>query len=276
MTSGARVARVWCAPGSLALIACVLAGACASAPPLLPTDTGVPFPDFARAHAEASAACRDVRTFTAELGLSGRVAEQPVRGRLLSAFERPSSLRLVGLAPFGTPAFILVATEAAAVLYLPRDERVLRGATAADVLGAIAGVALAPDDLQAVLTGCVTVAPQPVDGRLHRNGWVAVDLAGGATVYLEPADGTWRPRAARRADWIVEYPSFPGTFPEEVGLRSTRRGVEMTARVTQLEANTEIDPDAFMVAVPDGAIAITLDDLRAAGPLRVIEASGAR
>lgn len=275
MTPGARVAHVWQALGGSVVVASMLAGACAPAPPLLPADIGVPFPDFARAHAAASAACLGVRTFTAELGLSGRVVGRPLRGRILSAFERPSSLRLVGLAPFGPPAFILAADEAAAVLYLPRDQRVLRGATAADVLDAIVGVGLTPEDLQAVLTGCVTTDPQPVGGRLHRNGWVAVELAGGATVYLEPGDGTWRPRAARRANWIVEYPAFHGTFPEEVVLRSTRRAVEMTARVTQLEANTEIDPEAFRVEVPDGAFPITLDELRSVGPLRVIEAGAA-
>jgi hypothetical protein len=270
MRPGAPAARRL-SPAALALVTGLVAAACASNPPLLPADVGVPFPDYSSAHAEASAACRAVRTFSAELGLAGRVADQPIRGRMLGGFEQPASLRLVGLAPFGPPAFILAATSAETVLYLPRDQRVLRGATATDILDAIAGVALAPADLLAVLTGCVTTAPRPVDGRLHRNGWVAVDLVGGATVYLEPGNGTWRPRAARREEWIIEYPGFPGTFPAEVVLRSAGR-VEMTARVTQLEANAAIDPEAFSIAVPAWVIPITLEELRAAGPLRATRA----
>jgi len=249
-------------------LAALLLGACAPPPPLLPGDAGVPFPDFGAVHAEAASACRGVRTFTAEIGLSGRAAGEALRGRILAGFERPSSIHLDGLAPFGPPVFTLVSDGAATILYLPRDQRVLRGATAAEVLGAIAGVALPPADLQALLTGCVTATPVALGGRLHRNGWVAVDLEGGATVYLARTGDRWRPRAARRLDWVVEYPPFTGTFPDSVVLRSTRDPVEVTAQVSQFEANTDIDPAAFTVEVPAATAPISLAELRAAGPLR--------
>jgi hypothetical protein len=274
MMLGAYVAQELRFSCFFVLATCVLAVSCASSPNFLPSDDGVPFRDFIRAHQEASVACQDVRTFTAELSLSGRVSNEALRGRMLSGFARPSSLRLVGLVAFGQPAFILTAGRTGVLLYLPRDQRVLRGASAIDVLDAIAGVALKPEDLQAVLTGCATAAPRPVNGRLHRNGWVAVGLADGATVYLESIDGTWRPRAARLAGLIVEYPRFRGSFPAEVVLRSTRRDIEITARLDQLETNTEIDPEAFTVVVPKNAIPISLDELRAIGLLRAIGTGG--
>ena len=269
MTTGARCARL------PTLLVALVASACAARAPLLPADAGVPFPGFAAAHAEASAACLGVRTFTAEIGLSGRVAGTALRGRLIGGFERPASLRLDGVPPFGQPLFILAARDAETVLWLPRDRRVLRGAPPAAVLDAIAGVALAPADLQAVLTGCVTDAPEPVAGRLHANGWVAITLADGAIVYLERV-GTWRPRAARRVGWVVEYPPFVGTFPGQVVLRSTEGAVEVTAEISQFEANTPIDPAAFTVVVPEAALPITLDELRASGPLRAADGGGAR
>jgi hypothetical protein len=46
----------------------------------------------------------------------------------VSGFERPGSLRLEGVAPFGSPAFILAARAGRATLLLPRDNRVLSGA----------------------------------------------------------------------------------------------------------------------------------------------------
>ena len=74
----------------------------------LPSGAGTPAPDFAPAYAAARAACESVRTFQAELSLSGRAAGQRVRGRVLGGFV-PGALRLEGVAPFGAPVFILVA-----------------------------------------------------------------------------------------------------------------------------------------------------------------------
>ena len=131
-----------------------------------------------------------VRTLTAELALSGRAGRQKLRGRVVAGFARPSSMRLEGVAPFGPPAFILASRGDTAVLLLPRDSRVLRGAPAEDILGALTGVTLGPDDVQAILTGCVVPAPQATGGRLHGNGWASLDLAGGATLYLQPDRST--------------------------------------------------------------------------------------
>jgi hypothetical protein len=207
---------------------------------------------------------------TAELSLSGRAGERRLRGRVVAGFERPASMRLEGVAPFGAPAFILAARGAEATLVLPRDNRVLRGASADAILGALTGVALAPADLLAILTGCVTASPTPVAGRLHGNGWASVDLEGGATLYLERGDGGWRPRAARRDGWEIDYHAWQGSFPRELQLRSTGQQVpvDLTASLSQLEVNVELTAAAFDVVVPAGAEPLTLDELRDAGPLR--------
>src|SRR3954469_6005713 len=162
-------------------VLCIVLSGCAAKHLSLPTDTGTPLPDFAAIHAELSRACSGIRTLTAELSLSGRAGDQKLRGRVHAGFERPASMRLEGVAPFGPPAFILVARGADATLLLPRDERVVRGARPDEILGALTGVSLAPADLQAILTGCVVPAPRAIGGRLHGNGWASIDLDGGAT-----------------------------------------------------------------------------------------------
>src|SRR5687767_3361512 len=87
----------------------LLASGCAARRIPIPTDPGSPLPDFAQVHAQLSAACSGVRTMTAELSLSGRAGSQTLRGRVVAGFERPDSMRLEGLAPFGAPVFILAA-----------------------------------------------------------------------------------------------------------------------------------------------------------------------
>jgi hypothetical protein len=236
----------------------------------LPADPGQPLPDFAEIHRQASAACSGVRTLTAELGLSGRAGGRALRGRAIVGFERPASIRLEGVAPFGPPAFILAGSGANATLLLPRDNRVLPDARADEILGALTGVSLSPADLIAVLTGCVAAMPSATAGRLHQNGWASVDLSGDATVFLERTTRGWQPRAARRPGWQIEYPMWRGDFPETVRLRSLdpTLEVDLSATVSQLESNITIDAAAFKVDVPESVLSMTLDELRDAGPLR--------
>ena len=150
-TTDARVCVVACAALCLAAVACgptprvtlpTDAGVAAAGPASRPRQREPRLPRRAHAH-------RRTRRSAAT------PAQTRLRGRVIAGFERPASMRLEGVAPFGPPAFILVARGGDATLLLPRDERVVRGASPEDVLGALTGVALAPADLLAVLTGCV-------------------------------------------------------------------------------------------------------------------------
>ena len=223
---------------------------------------------------QLAAPCAGVRTLTAEIAISGRAGRQKLRGRVVAGFARPASMRLEGVAPFGPPAFILVARGEDATLLLPREPRVLRGAKPEEILGALTGITLGPADLEAILTGCVVPAPQAIDARRHANGWASIDLSGGATLFLEPVRGTsaapdWTIRAATRAGWQIEYPAWSGNFPQSVRLRSDQPSlmVDLTAALSQIETNKDLADAAFAVAVPPGAEPITLDELRDSGPL---------
>jgi len=247
----------------------VLLASCAPRLLRLPTDPGAPAPDFLLTYRAATAACSGVKTLTAELGLSGRAGGRGIRGRAIVGVERPASLRLEGVAPFGPPAFILAARAGSGTLLLPRDERVLRDTPPQDILGALTGISLNPADLQAVLTGCLVSGGEPTAGRLHQNGWLAVDLPGEATLYLERRGTAWQPRAGRRPGWQIEYAPSQGNFPENVRIRSVNPAVDvdLTASVGQLETNVAIAAAAFAVDVPSDALPITLEELRDAGPL---------
>ena len=266
---GAGRRRVVCFSKLALCVACVgLTAACGARRLQLPSDPGSPLPDYSEIHTNVTASCRGARTLTAELGLRGRAGGRRLSGRLVAGFERPASMRLEAVAPFGPPGFILASRGERTVLLLPRDERVVSGESAEVILGALTGVGLAPADLQAILTGCVVPAPKAIAGRLHANGWASIELEGGATVYLRRS-GAWEVRAARRDGWEVEYPAWQGMFPQVIRLRSAREpaDVDMTATLTQIEVNVDVDPAAFTVNVPDSARPLSIDELRQAGPL---------
>jgi outer membrane biogenesis lipoprotein LolB len=265
---GSRARVFACCLLPVAFCVTVLSG-CSARRITLPTDSGSPFPDFASVHAQLSAACRGVRTLTAELSLAGRAGEERLRGRVHAGFVRPDAMRLEGVAPFGPPAFILSSRDRTATLLLPREPAVLRSQPPEQILGALVGVTLAPADVLAIITGCVVPSPMPTSGRLHEKGWASIAI-GEAEVFLQRT-ANWEIRAARRNGWQIEYADWHGQqFPPSVRLISSAQSVnvDVTATITQVRANTDLDAAAFPIDVPPDARSLTLEQLREAGPLR--------
>lgn len=248
----------------------VLASACAPRRLALPTGPGSPRADSLAIFSQATAACRDVSTMTAELTLSGRVGRHRVHGRVLAGLA-PAALRLEGVAPFGPPGFIFVARGGEGSLLLPRDRRALASAPPADILRALAGIPLGPDDLRALLSGCVKPNPEAVSARGYGSDWLVADLAGGGAMYLRQRDGTWRIVAGMQAALEGQYRDFVDSRPRQIRLRTAgapdRPAVDLDVRLQQVELNTAIDPAAFTVTVPRDAISLTLEELEQIGPL---------
>ncbi len=228
-------------------------------------------PAFESAFADVTAACRTVRTLAAEMRLSGRAGGARVRGRVLVGLSRPSAVRLEGLTPFGPPGFIFVAQADRTTLLLPRDSRVLIGAPAADIVHALAGVSLSPDDLRHVLSGCVPDTVRPVRGRRYGNDESVIEMADGGAIYLRLVDDVQRIVAVRRAGLLSEYDDLTGRIPGRIRLTSvspTTAAVALTMTLSQVRINTTLEPAVFTLDIPSGAMPLTLDELRAIGPLR--------
>ena len=190
----------------------------------------------------------------------------------LAGFERPSSLRLEGVAPFGPPAFILAASAAGATLLLPRDPAVLTGEPPEAILAALVGIDLQPSQLQSVVAGCGLGASPPTGGRSFAGGWARVDLSGGASAFLKTEGGHWQIQAAVAPPIRVEYGERQSGRPASIRLLLEDEAGEgpradLRLRVSQVQINVALDPAAFTVRVPATAARITLEELRHAGPL---------
>ena len=250
----------------------ICASACGPKRIELPTDPGTPLPDYASIHSQVTSGCSTVRSLSAEVSLSGRANGERLRGTLHAGFRKPAAMYLEFRAPLsGSPMFVLVANGSAATLVLPRDNQVVRGPKGEDILGALTGIALSPDDLLAILTGCVIPEPRATGGRLHANGWASIELDGRATLYLQRAGSTWRLRAAQRGEWRIEYVEWSetATFPSRVQLSAARPAVvALSASLAQMESNVDLPDDTFVAKVPANAEVLSLDDIRRSGPLK--------
>jgi outer membrane lipoprotein-sorting protein len=256
---------------AIALALCLSASGCARHGFRLPQGPGEPFADYERAFDAASAGCRNVRTLTAEASVSGTVGRGKIRGRVIAGFERPGRMRLEGVAPIGPPAFILAADGRKSTLLMPRASEVLSDQSPESVLEALVGVSLRPDDLQAILTGCVAPDPKPTGGKQFAGGWASIDLEGGSTAFMRQEGGQWRIRAGVRPLVSVEYEFNSGDrLPQTVHLRGVSDGgpgASLQLSLSQVEMNTPIAAKAFTLTIPSSAVPITLAELRQAGPL---------
>jgi outer membrane lipoprotein-sorting protein len=257
------------ASGVVALGILTCAGSCAPKAPALPSGPGTPFPEFAAAYQEATAACREITTITTSMALSGKAGETKLRGRIDAGFAAPGRLRLEGIPPFGRPVFVLVADGPHATLVLLRDERVLRDAPADRIVEALAGVPLDADTLRTLVTGCGLASGAPADGRAFPNGWAAVSN-GDATTFLRRAGDAWQIAAATRGSLTATYADYANGRPATIRVRAAsgdRATADLTLRLSDVETNVTLDPRTFEVDLPAHPIPMTLDELRRAGPL---------
>jgi hypothetical protein len=241
---------------------------CAARMPPRPTGPATADPTAADAFAAATAACKGFRSIEGELALSGRAGGERVRGRVLTGLEAGGAVRLEAPAPFGAPFFILAGRNETATLVLPREKRVLKDTQVSAVLERLTGLTLGADDLRLIVSGCLVDRATPADGRQFPGGWQAVTIGPERVAYLRTVQGRPTLVAADYGPWRVDYSQHAGGFPRAVRVRRAGdTAIDITARVEQLEVNTQINPRAWSVDIPSDADPLTLDELRSIAPL---------
>ena len=251
--------------------------ACAPALMKLPATPGAQPIDASAAVAEATGACREVSSITAEIGVSGSVGGRGIRARMTAGLAAPASARLEAVSPFGQPVFFFVARDDDATLLLPGERRVVEHGRAAEVLDAVAGVPLDAATLRVALVGCA-VGARGSEARQVGDDWrIVPDQAGTLYLHRDKANAMWRVVAtehkAAAGPWRAEYRDFrlvdPGAgLPQSVRLTSLdSKRFDLRLTLSQIEINTALADEVFRVQVPPGTEAITIEELRRSGPL---------
>lgn len=254
------------ADGPAVLLLCVALATAACAPRVtvsIPGGDSRPESGAAAAFETATAPCRAIRSRSMELALAGRVRDETLRATVQAGTTASGDLRLEGVAPFGAPVFVLVASGEHASLLLPRESRVLLDAPTADVLDALVGLRLSAADLHALLTGCVVSQPEPTGGRAYGNDWLAVDVGAARSIFLRRSGLTPRVEAARLGALEVGYRDFKGDAVREVLLSAP--GIRLRLRLGQVEDNPVLPAEAFRLVAPSSATPLSLDELRTQG-----------
>jgi hypothetical protein len=237
----------------------------------MPAGAGTPVPraEAEAALLEATRRCRDVQVLTAEWRLSGRAGATRLGGTILAGLTAAGQIRLEATAPFGALAFVLAGDAGDATL-VTRDNRVLT-APAERIVEALIGVTFDPASLLHLFAGCGTPETAVEDAARYPS-LLAVRTTGGRT-FLEATPGGWRLAAVERNDLLVDYrydDARAAGWPAELRLRSLAGrapALAFSVRQSQVEVDVPLPASAFTPVVPPAATPLTLEDLRAAGPL---------
>ena len=224
--------------------------------------------DASEAWKAATASCKSAEQYSAALKISGRAGSQRIWRLAIDTAVTPTQIYM-GATFSGQPVFVLAGTAKDATLWLRREQRVVK-APAGDIIEAILGLAMPPDRLLALLTGCATRNLEITSATSH-NALVAVQTAD-ARVFIERQGTAWRTRGAEAEGFRVEFLWKTSALPEKVWIRSTP-GREPAASLDVSVADPSIS-DAIPATVfnaPSGATSaqpMTLEELRSAGSWR--------
>lgn len=253
---------------------------CAPAPRImLPVGMPSPAPETVVTWQTTTAACRAAANYSAQIVIDGHVGTEKLRRVTLhSGFTRDGRIRLEAVAPIGGPIFVMAGRANRATLTLPHDHRVL-SAPVDDIVNALIGVKFAPADWVDVLSGCLTGA---ADGRPDSDipanvtwgGYVGADILMSVgpvarALLRKSADG-WQVVAGERPGAEIEYLSYLGRWPSEARITSaagSKVPIDLRLAISQIFVNSELSDKAFTIDVPADFTRMTLEELRAIGPL---------
>jgi hypothetical protein len=252
---------------ALLVLAAGVTQACAARVYVPPAGAGEVEPTAAAIWQEVSAPCLAAREFVAEVSIRGwaGVERQGINSTLSGAATRDDSLYLE--LRFLGPVFQMAAHDGTGVFFLPRDQRVLRAPTR-DIVDAMTGLRWGGRELIDVLTGCVA----PVEGTatgVRVGGRLRIDLSPTAHVWLRER-GRWRVEAAQVGGLLLDYrDAGDGRWPDRVRVTATTPvPLDLRFTVGQQQVNSGLPSSTFVLEVPPGTMPLTLEELRAMGPLR--------
>jgi hypothetical protein len=228
---------------------------------------------------DGSRRCGDTQTLTAQIDFRGWVAGHDMRRRLWVGAGFPALVRIESNESAGAPTFVFTADGDEAMLYLPSDDRVIRGERAAVLAEVVVGIPLTSVDLEGLLTGCPRIGGS-LDVRMFGNRWMRVGVGDDEFFYRRTdSNKPWlltamiRRIGDRGLRWRVEYAGYREHFPRSIRLASVEwngqvgRSFDLRLSLDQVQFNPRLGPALFKVEVPSSARPTTIDELRRIGRL---------
>ena len=240
------------------LLSVSMIGAC-SRRPVAPVDvpsTPLSIEETARVVELLERQSQSVQRYQAVIRVRGKGPEGKFRATELMIFERPDRIRVELLATFGASRWIAVASAGEITVLFPRSSEYLEDSAVEDVVGALLGIRLSPGEVMAILagTGLPITAEKLV--RAERRGdrvrlvleQGRADLANDQVLEAE--------HRGYRVQYPTEWKQAGKPAPDRIEIVTDN--IQASLAVFDLDINVRLDPEAFVIVLPEGATRLGL------------------
>ena len=248
----------------LGLVVLSVPSACSRRP--VPTGPAAPLPneEAVRLLDDLESNQQSIVRYQAVLKVRGEGPEGRFSATELVVFERPDRVRVELLATFGSSRWIAVTDGGEITVLFPRSREFLQESAVEDVVSALLGIRLSPEEVMAILAGSGLPLGGANPARAERVGELARLVLNGEP----PINGRvdiehGQVREAVGSRYRVRYPTdwkqMGRTAPDRIEIASDR--IEVSLTVEDLDINVRLDPEAFAISIPEGAARLGLAEI---------------
>jgi hypothetical protein len=200
-----------------------------------------------------------IKRYQAVLKIRGKGPEGRFSATQILIFERPDRVRVELLGAFGSTRWIAVISGGEVLVFFPSRREYLRESRIEQVVEALLGVALGPEEVISALAG----VGLPLGGScavraVREDGATRIELGEGA-IELDEAQIRW----AEGDDYRVVYPtrwkSRGRPVPDRVDIQSSE--LQASIKVEDLGVNVPFHSKAFILDVPGDAQRLELQEI---------------
>jgi hypothetical protein len=200
-----------------------------------------------------------VARYQAVLKIRGQGPEGRFTATEVLIFERPDRVRVELLGAFGSTRWMAVASGGQILVWFPSRREFLRDSRVEEVVGALLGVPLSPEEVMAVLAG-VGLPRQVVrpSGAVRENGASRIDVDG-AQIELVEMQVRWARGDAYRVSYPTDWKARGKQVPDRVEIQASE--LQATIDVEDLNVNVPLHPKAFVLELPKDARRLELHQI---------------
>jgi hypothetical protein len=232
---------------------------CARRPVAPKVTTPIPLEEAERILHDLRREEKSVVRYQAILKIRGKGPEGRFTATQVLIFERPDRVRVELLGAFGSTRWIAVASGGEILVWFPSRREFLRDSRVEEVVGALLGVPLSPEEVMAVLAGVgLPFRGSRPSGAVREDGARRIELAG-AQIELDGMQVRWARGDGYRVAYPTPWKARGKQVPDRVDIEASE--LQASINVEDLDVNVLLHPEAFVLELPQDAQRLELHQI---------------
>jgi len=202
---------------------------------------------------------QSVSRYQAVLKIRGKGPEGRFTATQVLIFERPDRVRVELLGAFGSTRWIALAADGEILVWFPSRREFLRDTRVEEVVGALLGMPMSPEEVMAALAGVgLPFRDSRPSKAVREDGASRIELDG-AQIELDEVQVRWASGDGYRVVYPTRWKARGKQVPDRLEIQS--RELQASIDVEDLDVNVLLHPKAFVLELPQDAQRLELHQI---------------